>query len=368
MEKVNYFFIFLFSITCVSAIGNTVPIQIQVTDNIGNIFTGTYEFTINISNSSNCSPVLYSNISTLTTDARGIVSYDIELNLPFDEQYYLCYYRDGILKQSKKIGTNPYSFRSNVSDYWDDIDTINTTQLMNLSGNLNIRESWLTSLYCKLTGCTMTGDIDLGDNSILNVNTINITNNTYVSYLRSSDGNSIYVLPSGDVDDSFSFKTVLNRPTIKREGGKYVYFESSNVNDVGISFRQSDTYSGTLNYEKDNNVMTMLGKNSPLGFKSNSEYNNYILFETFNHQPQISVFNGTKLLINDSLEVIGYGKFGQNDTNYLSIESDGSIRPYGTATYKTTNGNSGITGNYTNGNCWFAYQGGIMYETNCTSV
>jgi hypothetical protein len=29
---------------------------------------------------------------------------------------------------------------------------------------------------------------------------------------------------------------------------------------------------------------------------------------------------------------------------------------------------SGLTGNYTNGNCWTAYSGGIMYATNCTSI
>jgi len=32
------------------------------------------------------------------------------------------------------------------------------------------------------------------------------------------------------------------------------------------------------------------------------------------------------------------------------------------------NNNTGITGNYTNGNCWTYYSGGIVTETNCTSV
>ena len=30
--------------------------------------------------------------------------------------------------------------------------------------------------------------------------------------------------------------------------------------------------------------------------------------------------------------------------------------------------NVGITGNYTNGNCWTAYLGGIVYGTNCTAA
>ncbi len=33
----------------------------------------------------------------------------------------------------------------------------------------------------------------------------------------------------------------------------------------------------------------------------------------------------------------------------------------------TINGNIGLNGNFTNGNCWTAYQGGIAYSTNCTA-
>ena len=299
----------LFTITCVSAIGNTVPIQIQTTDALGNIETGTYEFTINISNSSTCSPVLYSNISTFTTDNRGIVSYDLTVDLDFSEQYYLCYYRDGILKDTKTIGTNPYSFRSNVSDHWDNLNTFNTTQFENDNGFLHVVQSWWDGLYCKLTGCTMTGDLNMGKNNITNVSTIsaelvNASCCLYVGTIRAVDGNSINFQPSGDIDDYTSLKAIFNRPTWKREGGKYIYFESSNVNDMGLSLRKDDTYSGTLNYEKDNNKMTLIGKNSPIAIKPNSEYNNYIEFGTYDHQPQMSVINGTILKINDSLEVV----------------------------------------------------------------
>ena len=117
MHKLSILTLLLFSLTLVSAIGNTIPVQIQTTDDLGNIETGTFEFTLNISNSSTCSPVLYSNISNFTTDNRGIVSYDISVDLAFDEQYYLCYYRDGVSKDNKTIGTNPYAFRANTTNY-----------------------------------------------------------------------------------------------------------------------------------------------------------------------------------------------------------------------------------------------------------
>jgi len=38
-------------------------------------------------------------------------------------------------------------------------------------------ETYFDGLYCQLTGCTMAGDIDMGDNDITNVN--NITANKY---------------------------------------------------------------------------------------------------------------------------------------------------------------------------------------------
>lgn len=174
-----------------------------------------------------------------------------------------------------------------------------------------------TDNWVNESGDTMTGDLDMSDNNIYNVSNytgekINVTCCVYLGTIQATDGDSINVQPTGDIDDYFSFKTPAHRPTIKREGGKFIYIESSNVYDVGISARADDTYSGTINYEKDTHKMTLLGKNSPVAIKTNSEYVNYFLFETFNHQPEISVFNGTKLVINDSLEVIGNGNFSGN--------------------------------------------------------
>jgi len=49
----------------------------------------------------------------LTTDNRGIISYYLpNVSLDYDQQYYLCYYRDGALKDSSKIARTPYSFRA----------------------------------------------------------------------------------------------------------------------------------------------------------------------------------------------------------------------------------------------------------------
>lgn len=53
---------------------------------------------------------------------------------------------------------------ANSSDYWDSMDTINVTQMEDNSGTLNILETWLDSLWCRLTGCSMTGNLNVAGN------------------------------------------------------------------------------------------------------------------------------------------------------------------------------------------------------------
>lgn len=68
---------------------------------------------------------------------------------------------------------------SNQTEYWNtnegSLDGVNSTQFENQGSFLGIKTSWLTSFldntYCKLTGCTMQGDINqtTGDSFINNI-------------------------------------------------------------------------------------------------------------------------------------------------------------------------------------------------------
>jgi hypothetical protein len=77
----------------------------------------------------------------------------------------------------------------NSSDYWitgiGTLGTVNATQFNNLGEVLNIDESWISSLWCRLTGCTMTGDITFNTGSINNV-----TNITLIDSIKDSDSES----------------------------------------------------------------------------------------------------------------------------------------------------------------------------------
>ena len=120
----------------------------------------------------------------------------------------------------------------------------------------------------------------------------------YGDYWISATGNNMAIQPTGDLDDFFSFKTPAHRPTIKREGGKYIYVESSNVNDVGLSFRKDADHSGTLNYYKDENQFGLTSKD-PIVIKACEGYQDYVKFcNVGGTLPEITVASSTGLQIN----------------------------------------------------------------------
>lgn len=120
MKKGEFIFIFLFlsllsmGIVFASPISNDMHLNIQVTYTNGTIEPGVYNFVFNITNDAACNNVLYSNSVILATDSNGVISYYLpNVTLPFDQQYYLCYYRAGSLISSTELAMSPYAYRAN---------------------------------------------------------------------------------------------------------------------------------------------------------------------------------------------------------------------------------------------------------------
>src|SRR3989344_6757452 len=107
------FILFSFGLVSAEVIGEDLHLNIQTTYSNGSVQTGTFNFVFNITTDSSCAAIIYSNSTTLTTDARGIVSYYLpNVSLDYDQQYWLCYYKDGSLVNASKIARTPYTFRA----------------------------------------------------------------------------------------------------------------------------------------------------------------------------------------------------------------------------------------------------------------
>lgn len=98
---------------------------------------------------------------------------------------------------NSSIDARSGSINVNSSDYWDDLNTINATQMENSGGTLNILESWLSSLYCKLTGCTMTGNLNMSNNDITNVGNLTLQGFT--------NGSVLYIDEDGRIAEKNDF-------------------------------------------------------------------------------------------------------------------------------------------------------------------
>lgn len=213
MLFVLFFFFILSAIFFVSAeaVGNNLHLNIQTTNTTG-IATGTFKFEFNISKLEDCSSVVYSNFSTMTTDSRGIISYYLtNVNLNFSEQYWLCYYRDGNLINASKIARTPYSFITKnisaggiINDSNLDLTGRNIFAFdifSNLSGNWNgtctsysnwfscnnsgntihalFNDSMLATYYNKSENMTLNG-YSIENASYIQTTTLNVTGTSYL--------------------------------------------------------------------------------------------------------------------------------------------------------------------------------------------
>lgn len=150
MKKIIPLFIILFSLTFISALSipNKIPVQIQV-EEYGAILTGTFNFTLNVTTNSDCSGVIYTNMTQHTTDWRGIVNYTIDnFNInPPNSNLYLCYYRDGVLIMSRQIASSIFSiFAQNTT--WEGVinKPVNLSQFVNNLNFINITDGNFTGL------------------------------------------------------------------------------------------------------------------------------------------------------------------------------------------------------------------------------
>jgi hypothetical protein len=161
MKKEVIFFLSVFVFIVLAGVVYAVPayndlhLNIQTTYSNGSVQPGTFNFVFNISNSADCLGVVYSKSVTLTTDARGIISYYLTnvTSLDFYQQYWLCYYRDGILSDTVELAKTPSSFSATNAT----LSGIGIDTNLNLAGFNLSNANYATANYFVGNGSLLTG-------------------------------------------------------------------------------------------------------------------------------------------------------------------------------------------------------------------
>ena len=148
----------IFGFVSAVAVSDDIHLNIQTTDNDGNVVTGTFDFVFNVTTDSACSSVVYSDSTSLTTNSRGIISYYLEdVSLDYENQYWLCYYRDGTLINNSKIGRVPYAFRAKYVN----VSGLEVDQNLDM-GSFNLSASYFFGDGSGLTSLNVSA-LDLSD-------------------------------------------------------------------------------------------------------------------------------------------------------------------------------------------------------------
>lgn len=176
--KIAAFAVLLFLVLPVAVAvdqGDFIPLTIRVTDGSDNPLPGTYVFEFNISSSSTCSPVVYTDKATLTTStSAAIVSRNLDnigASLEYGTQYWICMYRDGIYKDQVKY-SRPLGAR-NVS--WGGV--IDRPTIVNDNSSWN--QSLANTLYAPIIwGYNQTQPAEAWCTANLNETTIALSINT----------------------------------------------------------------------------------------------------------------------------------------------------------------------------------------------
>src|SRR3989344_2985696 len=188
-----------------AAINDTFHINLQTTYSNGSIQNGTFTFAFNITESSNTSclsPVVYNHSTSLATDSRGIASLYLPTSgsgggnlstLDFDKQYYLCYYRDGSLKDVSQLGRVPYSFRATQ---------VNLSEV-SIDSNLSLGNFWA---LLNRTGINTTTPQNL-------LNVIGDGNFTSALYVNNKSLEVGYGYAINDSLWTLNYSTYLTKPT-----------------------------------------------------------------------------------------------------------------------------------------------------------
>ena len=320
------FIVLLSFIYIVSAeqISEDLHLNIQTTYPNGTIISGTFNFVFNISKSVTCSNPIYSNSVVLTTDSLGRLSYYLpNVSLNYSEQYYLCYYRNGVLIDSVKMSRTPYSFRAkNIS-----LSGVEADSNFNMSG-YNFTSSYYfgSGAYLKEVNDTLK-QLNCADGQVARWNSTSLR--WYCSYVSASGGGDIEAVTTDNIYLTGGGTT----------GTVNIVFNETKLNQT------IDSKITNYNVSFFNLINVLI---SSIGNWSAEKYNYYTRTEINQINTSVTNYiNTTNQSILDYVEnnfmPIGVGNLTVNNTAYLDGYDSSFFMPLNNSVYGEFNFNGGWT-------------------------
>jgi len=185
----------------VSAFSDTMRVNIQTEDGGTILPNQAFLFNFSITSNPDCTGILYNTSTSMTTDSRGIVSYQLQnISMEFNDSLtYFCYFRDNVLKLNTSFSFVAYAgYAKNVS--WSGVvnrpvnlsqfinDIFNSSDSFITTGNItadtgffNLAWSWLTNIPNLIYGLWTEN----------NVNNLLISNGTLIGYNQTIFNSSV---------------------------------------------------------------------------------------------------------------------------------------------------------------------------------
>ncbi len=191
--------IVLFTAIIGAAYSDSLPIVLRPKINGQIQPNAAFNYTFSFALDSGCTNILYTNFTSLVTDAYGIGFVELDISSLAESPQYLCEYRNSVLRRVHPIGTaiaNRGLFYSNIS-----ADLLNVTGDVSASRFLG-NGSMLQSVYAEAIADNVVTSIKISQNT---VNTTHILDSTISSFdLSPNSVNSSHIMDSEVTSDDIA--------------------------------------------------------------------------------------------------------------------------------------------------------------------
>ena len=208
---------------------------------------------------------------------------------------------------------NEGNLNVNSSDFWDDLDTFNSTQMEDSGGFLNILPSWLSGFIVSV----INGFFDQDLNKTSNVTHSNITADFYFG-----DGSQLQNLPSG-TEPLWTANSTIYPLNISFNSSQFTTLANITINETWLNTLTSgdnaswnETFANTLYYDIDNNVLSYWNSTFALFNKTYADTLYYDIDDNV-----LGYYNSTDFSISDYVPYTGATSNLVLGANNFSVDS-----------------------------------------------